>query len=209
MAESWMRSSRSLRGECVRRSRRSKLVFAGRGLPGTDRDDRGVPVPAAVGHRPVAEDAAAGVRHAAAVRVVADAGELCRRAGTGRLPAGLRQQPGGVLGRGGPVDLRRRSRGIRLRALPVPRRLVPVLLAAGHAHAAADRGAGADVHPVQQVRPDHDAVQRGPGLQHVQPAAGGVDHARLLRGSAARTGGKRLGGRRLAAMPRSAMWCCR
>ena len=33
---------------------------------------------------------------------------------------------------------------------------------------------------------------------HVQPAAGGVDHARLLRGPAARTGGKRLGGWRVA-----------
>ncbi len=81
---------------------------------------------------------------------------------------------------------------------PVPRRLVPVLLAAGHAHAAADRGAGADVHPVQQARPDHDAAVGHPRLQHVQPAAGGVDHARLLRGPAARTGGKRLGGWRIA-----------
>ena len=139
-------------------SRRSKLVFAGSVYLGADRDDRGVPVPAALGHRPVAQDAAAGVRHAAAVRLVADAGELCRRAGPGRLPAGVRQQPGGVLGRGDPVDLRRRAGGVCLRALPVPRRLVPVLLAAGHAHAAADRGAGADVHPVQQARPDHDAA---------------------------------------------------
>ena len=139
-------------------SRRSKLVFAGSVYLGADRDDRGVPVPAALGHRPVAEDAAAGVRHAAAVRLVADAGELCRRAGPGRFPAGVRQQPGGVLGRGDPVDLRRRAGGVCIRALPVPRRLVPVLLAAGHAHAAADRGAGADVHPVQQARPDHDAA---------------------------------------------------
>ena len=44
---------------------------------------------------------------------------------------------------------------------------------------------------------------------HVQPAAGGVDHARLLRGPAARTGGKRLGGWRVSATPRSATSCCR
>ena len=35
---------------------------------------------------------------------------------------------------------------------PFRGRLVPVLLAAGHAHAAADRGAGADVRAVQQDR---------------------------------------------------------
>ena len=96
--------------------------------------------------------------NAAAVRLVADAGELCRRARPGRLPAGLRQQPGGVVRRGAAVALRRRAGGLCVRAVPVPRPVVPVLLAAGHAHAAADRGAGADVRAVQQARPDHDAA---------------------------------------------------
>ena len=89
--------------------------------------------------------------------------------------------------------LRRRAGGLRLRAVSVLRPEFPVLRPAGHAHVAADRGAGADVRAVQQNRPDHDTDQRHPGLFDVQPALGGLDHARLLRGSAARTGGERLG----------------
>ena len=84
--------------------------------------------------------------------------------------------------------------------------ILAVLRAAGHAHAAADRGAGADVCAVQQARSGHDAVQRGAGLHHFQPAAGRVDHARLFRGSAGGTGGKRLDRRR---QPLSSLWTYR
>ena len=94
------------------------------------------------------------------------------------------------------VAVRRRAGGLRVRALSVHRAVVPVLHAAGDAHAAAHCRAGADVRAVQQDRPDHDAVQRRARLHHVQPAAGGLDHARLLRGSAGRAGGERLDRRR-------------
>ena len=57
--------------------------------------DGSVPVPAALGRRPVAEDAVADVRLPAAVRLVADVRELRRRAGARRLPARLREQPVG------------------------------------------------------------------------------------------------------------------
>ena len=178
-------------------------------LPCADRDHRSVPVPTALDPRPVAEDQTAGIRDPAAVHLVAHTAKLCRRAGPGRFPPGVRQQPADFIRRGDPVDLYRRARRVRLRTLPISWQLVPVLFAARHAHAAADRRARADVHPVQQTRPDHDAHQRGPRLHHLQPAAGGVDHARLLRGPASRIGRERLGRWRHRATPRSAMSCCR
>ena len=64
---------------------------AGRSTPSmrADRADGRVPVSAAVDPRPVAEDPVAGLRLAAAVPVVADAGELRRHV----VPSGFRRRP--------------------------------------------------------------------------------------------------------------------
>ena len=84
--------------------------------------------------------------------------------GPGGLFAGLRQQPGGVVG----AVLLSLCVGVpaayAFARFPF-RADRSVLLAAGHAHAAADRGSGADVRAVQQIWPDHDTVQRRAGLQ--------------------------------------------
>src|ERR1700730_3039343 len=122
------------------------------GLYGAEDSFNGLCVSGELGSRAIAEDAIADLRHASTLSVVADTRELRRRPDPRRFRAGLHQHIDRFHKRSGAIALRRRSGGLRVRTLSLHRPDISVFRIAGDAHAAADRGAGADVCAVQQAR---------------------------------------------------------
>src|SRR3546814_19602243 len=75
----------------------------------------------------------------------------------------------------GDLGLRGAAGGLRLLALPLPRRQAPVLLAADQPHGAAGGLRAAVLPALLRLRPDRHAYRGGAGALPVKRAAGGVD----------------------------------